>query len=150
MGLHAAEKKHQTEYKTLYRHYSDLVKKELGTQSQSSHWVLMTRDVIPDSRNKSYKDQKALMRSYAEKTGQPYELPTALEAATCILMEHVKSGQRFYSDNPLTYTRCQESVDQGRWVATGGFAAAGLGVHSSYWVSVHDGLGGLRKLVIGP
>ena len=117
-------------HKTKYNYYRDHVKNELGNQSTSSHWVLMTRDVIPESRSKAYEDQKKLVAAYAQKSGQPYELPTALDAMTCILMEHVQTGIKLYNDNPLTYTRCQEKVDSNQWpVAIGGFAAGGLDVH---------------------
>jgi hypothetical protein len=44
----------KTGHTAKYRHYNDSVKKELGTQSMPSHWVLMTRDVIPESRNKTF------------------------------------------------------------------------------------------------
>ena len=47
-----------------------------------------------------------------------------LEIATCILMEHVVTGQRLYSVSPSTYTRCQENIGSLQLVA-GGFAAAG-------------------------
>src|SRR5207245_2437772 len=52
-------------HKTQYDNYDDYVKNELGDQSTESHWVLMTRDVIPNSRDKSYEEQKKLIASYA-------------------------------------------------------------------------------------
>ena len=134
-------------HKTQYGYYHDYVKNELGNQSTSSHWVLMTRDVIPDSRNKSYEDQKKLVAIHVQKSGQPYELPTTIDVVTCILMEHVQTGVKLYSDNPLTYTRCQEKVDKNQWpVAIGGFAAGGLDVLSFWLDSADDGVGGSRKL----
>ena len=132
---------------TQYRNYSEYVKKELGAKSFASHWVLMTRDVIPDSRNKSYDEQKALVRRHAEQSGISYELPTALKAATAILMHHVRSGERLYSDSPYTYTRCIEKVDRDKWpLAIGGFASGGLAVIHGLADHVHSGVGCLRKL----
>ena len=132
---------------TKYGYYSDYVKKELGSQSPSkASWALMTKDVIPNSRNKGYKDQKKLVRSLSSRIGLPYELPKAFEAAVSILMHHVKRGERLYTDSPLTWTRCQESVNERRWsVAIGGFAAGGLNV--SYGVIGYGthGVGVLRK-----
>ena len=138
---------------TKYNYYSDDVKKELGTQSMPSHWVLMTKDVIPKSREKFYEAQKALVQTYAQRNELPYELPMALEAATAILMEYVQTGTRFYySDSPLTYTRCQEKVDKGRWpAAIGGLSSGGLRVlynydRNSYYHYHFSGVAGLRKL----
>jgi hypothetical protein len=121
-------------HKTKYNYYDDYVKKELGTQSQGSHWVLMTKDVIPDSRNKKYDDQKALVQMHAQSSQIPYELPKALEAATAILMHHVETGERLCSDDPWTYTRCQEKVNNNQWpAAIGGFSSGGLRVSNYRW-----------------
>ena len=123
----------KTGSKTDYRYYEDYVKNELGAKSTSSHWALMTRDVIPDSRSKTYDDQKTLVASHASRSGIPYELPTALDAATAILMEHVQTGNRLYSSDPLTYTRCQEKVNKNQWpAAIGGFSSGGLYVNDSW------------------
>ena len=121
----------KTGSKTDYRYYDGSVKNELGAKSTSSHWALMTRDVIPNSRSKTYDDQKTLVASHASRSGIPYELPTALDAATAILMEHVQKGNRLYSDDPYTYTRCQEKVNKTQWpVAIGSFSSGGLDVSS--------------------
>ena len=134
-------------HKTEYRYHNDYVKKELGDQSTSSHWALMTRDVVPESRNKNNAAQKKLIASYAQKSGQPYVLPKALDAAVSILMEHVSTGKRLYKDSPWTYTRCQESVNEDQWpVAIGGFAAGGLVViYDGRWDVDDVGVGGFRK-----
>jgi hypothetical protein len=130
--------------KTKYDYYFDNTKKELGTKSLEPHWVLMTKDVIPESRNKSYEDQKARVQKKAEESGIPYELPKALEAATVILMHHVETGQRIYSDSPWTYTRCQEKVNNNQWPqAIGGFAAGGLVIGSYLVDRVYCGCGGV-------
>ena len=132
---------------TKYRFYNNDVKKELGSQSPpKATWALMTKDVIPGSRRKSYEDQKELVRSLSSRIGLPYELPRALEAAVSILMHHIKRGERLYTDSPKTYTRCQESVE-GRWpVSIGVFAAGGLLVDRFGIVSAASrGVGVLRK-----
>lgn len=81
------------------------------TPAPASRWVLMTNDIIPDSRFKSYADQRALVNSYAQKSGIPYQVPNILDAAVYIFMEYVQSGSRLYGDNPTTYTRCQEKEE---------------------------------------
>ena len=92
----------------------------------------MTKDVLPDSRSRSYTDQFKLVERLSEKAKLPYQVPTTLEAAVTILLEHVQSGTRLYSDNPLTCTRCHENV-AGRQMAVGGFSAAGLLVDYAHY-----------------
>lgn len=126
------------------------MKKELGNITFSSHWVLITRDVIPDSQNKRYSDQKKLLESYAQKSEESYLLPTALEAATCILVEYVRSGTILYSDNPWTYTRCLETVNNNQWpVSIGGFSSEGLYIHDCRYAYSHYyiGVAGVRSFL---
>jgi len=128
----------KTGNKTQYSYYHKHVKNELGNKSESAHWVLMTRDVIPESRNKKYDDQKSLVATHGKKSGIAYELPTALEATTAILMHYVETGKALYTDEELgsqyTYTRCQEKVKYNQWPVTiGGFSFGGLRVSHYDW-----------------
>jgi hypothetical protein len=84
----------------------------------------MTRDVIEGSKNKTFTEQQSLVD---EKGHQKYEIPFALDATACILLEYARSlGQtRLYSSEPWTFTRCQENIN-GYQLAVGGFASAGL------------------------
>ena len=135
--------------RTAYRFYHNDVQKKLGDQSSSrpSYWVLMTRDVLPDSRGKTYEDQKALVVMHACNNGLPYELPLALEAATAILLHYVRTGERLYTGVPWTYTRCQEMVANNKYsVVVGFFSAGGLGVYYFCQVSGDSvGVSCLRK-----
>ena len=75
----------------------------------------------------------------------PYELPSVLEAATAILMHHVREGDRRFGDHPWTYTRCQEVVD-GRYPAVvGGFESSGLCIGTGRYVNHHSGVACCRK-----
>jgi len=112
----------------------------------SSYWVLMTKDVLEGTRNKSYTDQTKIVSQFAQNAGIPYQPPKLLEAAVCILTEHVSSGVRLYSDSPWTYTRCEEKYENKPWqMLVGVFGAGGLVVSYS---SVCDscGLSCLRRL----
>jgi hypothetical protein len=134
--------------KTKYDYYDSTVKEELGAKSPgSSYWVLMTRDVLPGSRDKTYDAQKALVAAHASRLVLPYEMPDALSAATAILLHHARTGERLYTDDPLTYTRCQEKVLGNKYsVIVGGFCSGGLDVYSDD--GVHDdgsGVSCLRK-----
>ena len=117
-----------------------------NTSSGKAHWLLMLNDVIPGSRNKTWKDQQEMAARYKP---QGYELLSIIDAAHSLLLEHVQIGKRFYSDSPWTYTRCVEQVtyNSEKWpTAVGGFASAGLRVGRS---SVDDyegnGVGLARK-----
>ena len=130
-------------HKTKYRYYTADVKTELGSRPiQQTHWVLMPRDVIPGSRSKSYVDQQKLVAQYPH-----YQVPQALAAAVCVLMEHVVSGTHLYGVNPPTCTQCEESV-KGYQVVLGGFDYGGLNVdYNSHtvWGLGNIGVGALRK-----
>ena len=131
-------------YGTKYRDYWEKARKAIGDQSpSSSYWVLMTRDVLPESRTKSYEDQCSLVADYAKRMGISYEVPGALEAAVVMLLHHVRSGERLYSYEPNTYTCCREEV-QDRQLAVGGFSSGGLDVFR-YYVHGNDGVSALRK-----
>ena len=77
-----------------------------------------------------------------------YEVPGILEAAVVMLLHHVRSGERLYSADPLTYTRCQESVDDFQLIV-GGFSSGGLVVDHDYvlydFIDYFVGVAGLRK-----
>jgi energy-coupling factor transporter ATP-binding protein EcfA2 len=139
-------------HKTRYRHYGDATKAQIGNNlPDRSYWLLMTRDVLPESRSKTYTAQKELVASHASRTGLPYELPKALEAATAILTRYARTGERLYGHNPLTYTRCQEWIlhQSGEYpVAVGGFESSGFDV-GSYDYGFYDGVAGLRKFCEG-
>jgi hypothetical protein len=120
---HPSHGGHRTEYK----YYHDRVKAQIGEESPPrSYWVLLTRDVLPESRSKVYADQKALVAGYASREGVPYALPSVLEAATAILMHHACAGERLFGDHPWTCTRCPEAVDGSYPAVVGGFGSSGI------------------------
>jgi len=106
---------------------------------QESHWVLMSRDVLPGTRSKSFRDQCAILAGFGD-----FRVPTLLEAAVCIFMEHVATGNRLYGDNPWTYTRCVEEC-KGYQTGIGGFGAGGLHVSSVRYGDECSGLALLWK-----
>ena len=121
-------KRYFHESDTGYRFIWSAIVDELGDKSiDKSRWVLMTKDVLPGSRDKSYTEQKEIVADLAQKAIIGYEVPETLEAAVCILAQYFGSNTRLFSDSPWTYTRCKENV-QGYQIVVGGFAPAGLGV----------------------
>jgi hypothetical protein len=138
-------------HKTQYSYYGDDVRQQLGASSPAaSYWLLMTRDVLPESRGKTYVNQRQLITDHAIRTGLPYELPKALEAVTAILTHYVRDEERLYSDSPSTYTRCQECIlhpSNGCSVVVGSFEPSGLVVYRCFY-SYGDydlGVAGCRK-----
>ncbi|MBA3603685.1 MAG: hypothetical protein H0W50_08605 [Parachlamydiaceae bacterium] len=124
----------------------------LETPNDKSYWALMSKDVLNGSRGKKFEAQQKMVAEFFQNANVNCKVPTALEAVVSILTHHVRSGERLFSDNPITYTRCLD-VYKGYQVVVGGFALSGLRVH--YYYSDGDdrlGVAALRKfrpLVIG-
>lgn len=129
---------------TGYKCILPAIVQELGDRSiDKSHWVLMTKDVLPGSRNKSYGDQQKIVADLAEKSLISYEVPEALESAACILSQYFDSQIRLFSDSPWTYTRCKEQV-RGFQIVVGNFTVDGLSIDSLYDMST-IGVAALRR-----
>jgi tetratricopeptide (TPR) repeat protein len=109
-----------------------------------SYWTLMTRDVLEGSRSQNYATQQSQVTTLAQKTGISYVVPKLLETTTAILMHHVTTGQKIYSDSPYTWTRCQEKWNKDWQVVVGGFSSAGLDV-GYYSDNGYVGVGCSRK-----
>ncbi|HRD55492.1 MAG TPA: F-box protein [Parachlamydiaceae bacterium] len=128
-----------------YRFIWTNIIQELGDKSiDKSHWVLMTKDVLPESKNKSYDEQQKIVADLAEKSLISYEVPKTLESITCILSQYFGSKIRLFSDSSYIYTRCQENVE-GYQVAVGNFAPTGLYVYNFSFDSTNIGVAALRK-----
>jgi hypothetical protein len=110
-----------------YRYYNERIKAQMGKESPPrSYWLLMTRDVLPGSRNTGYADQKEFVANYARRKSVPYALPSVLEAATAILMHHAREGEHLFGDDPWTCTRCPAVVYGRDPAIVGGFGSSGL------------------------
>lgn len=109
-----------------YRYIGSEIIAEYGDKSvNASYWVLMSKGILPESRNKNYSAQQELVKKYSEIAQMEYRIPNILEAIVCIFTEFVSSGECLYSDSPWTYTCCQEE-SQGYHVIVGGFNWKGL------------------------
>ncbi len=119
-----------------YRFLWDQIPKNIPAE-QEFYYAVMTNDVIPGSRNKSYDAQVQLLPA-------GYEVPGIFDAARAILWENRRSGKRRFNDNPWTYTRCKEIIQEYQLVV-GGFAPSGLDVHYDYFAHERIGVAGWRK-----
>ena len=112
---------HLTEYRYIWK---DLKDEHGDTAIGESYWVLMTKDVLEGSRGKTREEQLALA---ASQTG--YQAPTLREAIFSIFMRYVSNEERLFSDDPFTWTCCQEEPIGGNQIVVGGFTSLGLAVN---------------------
>jgi hypothetical protein len=133
-------------YSTGYRFIcSDIIQEQGDKSIDKSQWVLMTKDVLPGSRNKSYGEQQKIVAELAEKSLISYEVPETLKSAACILSQYFGSNIRLFSDNPGTFFRCKDKI-QGFQTVVGGFSPTGLLVAHDYLKDdVNLGIAALRK-----
>lgn len=116
-----------------------------------THWVLMTKDVLPGSRNKNWGEQTALVDALAREALVDYEVPTLQEAFAAITLYKVATGESLYqagndqNGNTYTYTRVKEAT-QGHRLAVGGVARSGVTVLSTCaFGTEHVGAAARRK-----
>ncbi|MHA7878032.1 MAG: hypothetical protein ACX93T_03905 [Bacteroidota bacterium] len=135
-------------YATRYRLYNHKVQKAYGDSAPGrSYWILMTKEILPSSRDKDYVAQQRLVADYAREHKLGYTLPSVLEATTAVLTHYVRSGKQLYTNDPSTYTRCFEQIDGPYPVAIGGFSDEGLHIRHEYdEASVDIGASCLQKI----
>ncbi|MDJ0652219.1 MAG: hypothetical protein QNJ27_04370 [Simkaniaceae bacterium] len=118
-------------HKTKYSYYSPLTRQHIGSRpAPPSYWALMTKHTLPSSKCKTYSEKQALIKN-------PYAIPRALEIATGILMHHVQAGERLYSNEPRTWTFCQEALNMQKHALVGDFESYGLQI-SDHLISKRD------------
>ena len=101
-----------------------------NTPPASPHWVLMTKGLLPNSRNKNYVEQEALVKAIAEQSRLPYEVPHLLDSAVCLFMHYLTKKVKLFDTNPISYTKCQESVSSNS-IAIGNFCRDGLNIRTA-------------------
>ena len=125
-----------------YKDYDSRIKERLGEKSYPSHWVLMSKDVIPGSQRVGFhSDLIYFLNDFCKIT--PYYLPRALDVATCILMEYVQTGICHEDSNLITYTRCRNRWSKADsnpigFVVIGDFDSTGLNIHFDWSCSSHE------------
>lgn len=90
---------------------SQVISKYKGTPIKKSYWVLVTKEIFPESKNKSYFWQKKILENLIRKTGVRYKVPNVLEVAASIIMEYVRSEKLLYGS---ACTRCREIAGIGQ------------------------------------
>lgn len=116
-----------------FRNFNQKVLEKLGKTIQENQWILITNDVIPQSRGKTFCEQKKLLDNHNIGSQLKHEIPKAIELATAILTHYCSTGQVMYGSlersQPWTYSRCEEKIDEyPSQVALGGFNSRGLSI----------------------
>lgn len=112
----------QTGYNYIWPPFLD----SLGDKSiPKSYWVLMTKDILPNSRNKDYNEQQEIINELSKKSLNNYEIPNTLESVICILSQYFDSNIRLFKDHPCTYIRTNNKV-QSFCALVGYFIPSGL------------------------
>lgn len=133
-------------FPTSYECIWEQIVKTFGDQPVGkTYWMLMTKEVVPESRGKSYDDQSKLVASITTKAGVEYAVPRIIEVAACIFAKYVSAGIFLYNDDEMSFTYCQEKIDTHQSVV-GGFAPAGLIVSAAKSKSLLNGVALVRKL----
>ena len=128
---------------TKYYYYPDAIENEHGTipPEGGTHWVLMTKDVIPGSKGQLFAKQQALVNEEPQ-----YEVPDLLSATVGILTHYVRTGECLFSYD-ATYIHCRETAGDGdHHVTVGGLNKRGLSI--TYYASAiygYIGVAALRK-----
>ncbi|CUI16187.1 hypothetical protein PNK_0559 [Candidatus Protochlamydia naegleriophila] len=113
-----------------------------------SQWVLMTNDLLPDSRSKNYAEHQAMIANLAQQKLIGYEIPEIIESTACILAQHFKTNSVGDSENPFyngcTYTVCKDNI-QGSHTLVGGLKNSGLRIYYHNQPGFATGVAALRK-----
>jgi hypothetical protein len=85
-------------------------------------WYLMPLEIVPNSTDKTYQEQVAMLPA-------EYEVPLAIEEVTKLILYYRKNGIDL---NPTRWGRCQDVSSDGHRVYVGLFDPGGLDV-DDYW-----------------
>lgn len=111
-------------HKTNYCYFYD-VQTRFGDQALGkSLWVLMSKTVVPGTRDKSFQLQQSVVQELREKHKIIYSVPeTVLEVAASVSTHYTRTGERcLSSDDPYTYSRVKQTLNGGWAAVVGGFS----------------------------
>lgn len=107
-------------------------------------WVLMKKDIEGEYCS-DYESQKKLISFKSTQARVSYEVPSSLEAATCMITYFLSSRKYLFSDR--TFAKTQDNFE-GYQVTVGGFGPDGLNFCSQEWYDnlKRMGIAPLRRL----
>ncbi len=121
----ATNEKFRTKYDT-FRELRDQMNK---TPVAKAAWVLIRKDLIPDTRGRSFEDQKKELKGN-------FEVPLLMDAVLLNILVYASEGEHLYGKkgNFWIFTRCQEPYTRQepykQWQTVVGFDPKGLEVGS--------------------
>jgi hypothetical protein len=101
----------------------------------SVRWHLLRKEPVPESRNKTYDPQTALLKEE--------EVPFACEVTYMVILYWLTHRERLLPD---VYVRCQDKDSDGLRVFVGAFDSGGFSVYR-YWDDLRGGYLGLASSV---
>lgn len=96
-----------------------------GYASITSGWVLMTKEVLPFSFNKSYAEQQEVIADLNQCFQTEYRVPKVGEVIICIVANYLRTEKRLFDKEACSYIRCHEEID-GYHVCVGCFDSSSL------------------------
>lgn len=105
----------------------------------ASHWVLITKDVLEESRKMSYQTQQSICKSHPL-----YMIPRVNEVVVATFIEYLLTGVCLFNREQWTYTRCLDQCANEQLIV-GGFSPSSLYIGISGEDHKQNGIALLRK-----
>jgi hypothetical protein len=130
------EKIYPEENPLQFRYFWDAARKQYGDIRSKGSWILISKDILEESRKKTYAEQVAMIQELSKKSSVNYEVPTLRAVVAATFLHKVATNEDLFQLNNqdrrlTTYTRVQEETDGWR-LAVGGSSPSGVRVNHFY------------------
>jgi hypothetical protein len=145
------EKLYPEENPLRFKYFWNEAHQQYGDVWSEGGWILISKDVLEGSRDKTYAEQVEMIQSLSEKSFANYEVPTLRAAIAATFLHKVATNENLFRSKaddrkPVSYTCVQEKTNDLHLIV-GGFSPCGLYVRdSSRFVNATFGVAALRKL----
>lgn len=132
-----------------FRQYSKKIREIFGQREKDfSHWALVTKDVIPQSRGKSLEEAQSLIQNVPG-----YFVPELIDFVVTLFAHTLKTKRRIFTDSSSspekkwTFSYCkEEGLLNGDPLVVGGFSREGLSIDNKKSRSEYYGMGASLRL----
>lgn len=135
LGKIARQPKESAYSSGFYYFYNQTI---ISKEIDKNYWVLITHDLIPESINLQFQEQKNIIESK-----QNYSITKIIEAASLIFINYIDSGKLFFQDN---LTRCEDEYPNHEKLCIGLFGNDGLYIPLSLNPNQQIGAAAVRRL----
>lgn len=136
----------------IQRFWAENCRRAHGNVEFEPQWILISNNVLPDSRKKSYEEQAQMVADLSKEAFVNYEVPSLKAAIAASFLHKVATGASLYTKGDSqsyifdTYTRVQETIGKQDHMAVGAFAPSGLDVNIDCMLSSFElGVAVVRK-----